>query len=50
LFNVEADGYRPNNRRKTLVNSETENTQIHLCDCGGVQSWKKEDVILGRAT
>jgi translation initiation factor IF-1 len=30
-FNVEADGYRQNNRRKTLANSETENTKGYLC-------------------
>jgi len=39
------------NRRKMLANSETENAKVYLWrHCGGVHSWKKEDVILGRAT
>jgi hypothetical protein len=56
-FNVEADGYRPNNRRKTLANSETENTKVYLCalrrrallEKGRRYSWKghvNEAVIL----
>ena len=30
-FNVEADRYREDNRRKALVNSQTENTKVNLC-------------------
>jgi hypothetical protein len=30
-FNVEANGYRQNNRRKTLAKSQTENTKVYLC-------------------
>jgi hypothetical protein len=29
-FNVEADRYRKDNRRKTLGNSQTENTKVNL--------------------
>src|SRR4029077_4464517 len=30
-FNVEADRYRKDNRRKTLGNSQTENAKVNLC-------------------
>jgi hypothetical protein len=30
-FNVEADRYRKDNRRKTVGNSETENAKVKLC-------------------
>ena len=30
-FNVEADRYRKDNRRKALGNGQTENTEVHLC-------------------
>jgi hypothetical protein len=30
-FNVEADRYRQDNRRKTLGNGQTENTKVNLC-------------------
>jgi len=29
-FDIEADRYRQNNRKKTVANSETENTKIYL--------------------
>jgi hypothetical protein len=30
-FHVKADGYRKDNRGKTLANSHIENTKVHLC-------------------
>src|SRR5262245_34607233 len=58
-FDIEADRYRQNNRKKTVANSETENTKIYLyalrqpalLEKGRRASWTghvSEAVILGQ--
>jgi len=48
-FNVEADRYREDDRRRTLGNSKTENTEVNLCPLRQRSYMDKERRYSGQA-
>ena len=45
-FDIEADRYGQNNRRKALANGDNEGTKVTCAHCGGVHTWTKGMLFL----